>query len=194
MWVAKEARPDLGDSLCCIGLRAWDHAKFAVQKAAVTEYADWLSITDGSAHFVFKLDMMPIRFCRGDSEKPLPPKYAVADVRERAQTELAFSSTGHPTVEGVFRFVVEADALGAPLGVVLVHANLQGETMMAWRIPREEDGRGVAPIVVPQSPIELPALELQTVDEAEAAERERLEREKAEEGRAARIHNEAEGA
>lgn len=183
-WVANDARPDRGDGLCGIGFRAWEQSKFFVSKAAATELSDWLSIADAGSEFKFRLDMMPIRFCRGDSEQPLPPNYATADARERAETELAFDLCGQPAFNGVFRFLVEADRRGAPLAVYLVQANEQGETVRMWRIPREGDAGGVAPIVVPQTPVVLPALTVETLEEA--AERERIEREQADKAAAAK--------
>jgi hypothetical protein len=194
MWVAEDAKPERGDGVCGIGFRAWEQTKFAVQKAAAKEYVEWLSILDGSAHFTFQLDLMPIRFCRGDSEEPLPASYAVADVKEIAQVEMAFGASGQPATEGIFRLLVQADKQGRPLGVYLVHANLDGATLMTWQIPTTADGTGIAPIVVPQTPVVLPALELLSVEEAEAAERERAERERIEKERVAKGYSHEKGA
>jgi len=193
-WVADDAKPERGDGVCGIGYRAWEQTKFAVQKAAAKELIEWLSILDGSAHFIFQLDMMPIRFCRGDSERPLPVGYAIVDGKERAQIELAFDTSGQRPVEGIFRLLVQANREGQPLGVYLVHASLEGETLMTWQIPVADDGTGVAPIVVPTTPVVLPALEVQSVEEAEASERKRAEREAAEKRKAERDSNNERGA
>jgi hypothetical protein len=181
-WVAADAKPEMGDIAVVIGLRAWAHSYFAVVKAAAKEYRDWLSVTDGSSHFTFKLEMMPIRFCRADSEKLLPESYRTPDTKEREQIEIAFTESGQDAVEGIFRFVVEADKAGYPLGVYLVHANLLGETVTTWRVPVAEDGTGVAPIVVGQKPVILP--EIEVLSEEDAAERDRIARDKAERAQA----------
>lgn len=190
-WVANDAKWHMGDSRCGVGFRAWEHTKFAVTKAAANEYAEWLSITDGSSVFKFKLNMMPIRFFRGDSEDALPPKYAFADVTECADTDLAFEEAGQVPVKGVFRFVIQADPKGFPLGVSLVHA-VDGIPTMIWAIPRSEDGTGVAPVVVPQTPIILGPLTVESVEEAERKERE--EREEAERAKAGRDTSNEKGA
>jgi hypothetical protein len=193
-WVADDAKPERGDSLCGVGFRAWEQTKHAVMKAAAYEHKDWLSVTDGGANFTFKLHMMPIRFLRADAEEPLPPNYGIPDAMELREAELAFDEAGQP-FEGIFRLVCEADGRGQPLAVHLVLAN-GGETLMTWEIPLSLDDTGVTPLVVPKKPVELPPLQVETQEEAaereqrEAeAENERLERQKAE-----RDHNTDKGA
>lgn len=177
-WVVNDAKPELGDSRCGVGFRAWEHTKFAVTKAAAHELSPWLSISDAGSAFKFKLGMMPIRFVRGDSESPLPENYAFADLSEKHDAAKAFDIEGQSTVEGVFRFVIQADSSGRPLGVFLVHADTHGNPKMSWSIPRADDGSGIVPMVTPQTPIILGTLEVPSVDEA--AERTRVARELAE--------------
>jgi hypothetical protein len=184
LWVAENARPDKGDSLCQIGLRAFDHTKHTITTAAANEFRDWLSVEDGGQRFVFKLDMMPIRFLRSDSEKPLPPNYAVPSARELAVGELALKASGGSMgMDKIFRVLIEGTRDGYPTAVFLVVADLNGRTILQWRIPRGDEGMGSTPIVVPQTPIDLGPLMVETVEEVEqreAAERAEQERQEAE--------------
>lgn len=164
-YVSTHAVP--ADSVCGIGLRGWEHTKHAIIKAAAKEHADWLSVTDSGAKFRFKADMMPIRFCRGDHDEPLPKKYAFADPVEQEQIELAFGAVNHPTTEGFFRLLIDADKQGTPLGIYLVLANLDGGVRISWRIPRASAQSGATPIVIPQTPITLGPLKVRTVAEIE---------------------------
>jgi hypothetical protein len=175
--VADQAEFERGDTLCSVGLRAWEQTKHAITVAAAYEYREWLSVSEPGSHFVFKLEMMPIRFLRADAEQPLPPNYAFADINELAAAELALGDSGQ-SVNGIFRVICEADNHGQPLGVHLLHADLQGKTIMTWQIPLTEIDTGIAPMVVPRTPIVLP--ELMVESEEEAVRRERAEKEAAE--------------
>jgi hypothetical protein len=189
-WVAEQAAPERGDGLCSIGFRAWEQTKFAVTKAAAVEHKEWLSVSEVGAHFTFKLRLMPIRFLRGDSEKPLPANYALPSESERAAIAHALDESGQPKIVGVFRLLIQADNTGSPLGVYLVLANEAGETMLTWKIPTKVESNAATPIVVPQTPVILPGLELQSVEEAMAAERAKVLRD----AEAARTHDKEKGA
>jgi hypothetical protein len=177
-WVAGDAKPDRGDTKCGVGFRAWEQTKFGIAMAAMGEFRSWLSIADKGANFTFKIDLMPIRFCRGDCEEPLPPIYAIPSSAERDQFGLALSSAGRPVVDGSFRLLIQADGSGYPLAVYLALAT-DGVIVMAWKIPSADELGGSAPIVVPQQPVGLPPLAVMTVSEAAVIEEtERVQKEK----------------
>src|SRR5687768_9407720 len=85
IWVAENATPERGDSRCGVGFRAWEHGKHAVTVAAVKERADWLSVVDQGPRFIFQIAGMPVRFCKGDTDKPvpMPENYSFANQLER---------------------------------------------------------------------------------------------------------------
>jgi hypothetical protein len=156
-WVADDAKVDRGDDRTVIGYRAWAHGKFEIAKRAAKEFSEWLSVKHGGTNFTFKIAMMPIRFCRGDSEEGLPPKYAYLELGEEADIQEASKAAGVP-FEGLLRIIIEADANGAPLTVHLVHADKVGKQIRAWEIP-ESFREGTVPFVEPKTPLTLGSLE-----------------------------------
>ena len=156
-WVAEDAKVERGDDRTLIGYRAWAHARFAVNKAAAKEYADWLSIKHSGANFTFKIAMFPIRFCRGDSEEALPPKYRYPIDGEEADIETASREAG-VTFHGLLRVINEADERGAPVKVHLVYADRTGEAIMSWEIPESFEA-GMTPFVAPTIPVTLGPLD-----------------------------------
>jgi hypothetical protein len=163
-WVAENAAPDRGDSACGIGFRAWEHGVHAVSKAALHHYADWLSIAGSGPVFVFKIGGMPIRFCRGDTEAPLPDNYSFADPMERTLQELALGQS----FNGLLRIIVEANKRGFPLGVHLAHALQGGYIMRAWKLPIGDEGTGTLSFSRPKDPVDLPQIVVKTRAEIEA--------------------------
>jgi hypothetical protein len=157
-WAAADAKPERGDDRTVVGYRAWAHARFEITKKAIKEYAEWLSIKHPGAHFTFKIQMMPVRFCRGDSEEAIPPKYRYAEEGEAWDIDEAARELGIE-VGGMFRIINEADGTGAPVRVFLVYADRFGEQIMAWEIPERLDASGALPIVTPTTPITLGPLD-----------------------------------
>lgn len=190
LWVANDAKPERGDRACGIGLRCWEQGTYAVTLAAKDLYSDWLSMEDKSAHFVFKIASMPIRFCRGDTDDLLPENYSYPTHVERAEIELALGKS----YDGFFRIVVEADGKGFPKGVHLALAREGGQVTMSWQIPIDDRGTdtGTVALVTPRLPITLPPLIVRSVAEVEAEKVAQVEAEAetAREARKRRMRNE----
>jgi hypothetical protein len=177
-WVAADAKPERGDDRTVIGYRAWVHARFEINKAAIKPYAEWLSIKHPGATFTFKIALMPIRFCRGDSEEAIPPKYRYPQDGEEADILEASKESGMD-FQGLFRIINEADDSGGPVRVHLVYADKAGKQIMAWEIPEALDANGAAPIVMPTKPITLGPLDSAVKSKAQLeAERAAKEAEK----------------
>lgn len=166
LWVANDAKPERGDRACGIGLRCWEQGVYAVALAAKEKYSDWLSVSDDTPHFVFKVASMPIRFCRGDTDEPLPKNYSYPTDMEREEIELALGKT----FTGFLRIVVEADGNGFPKAVHLAVVREGGHVTMSWQIPVVGGATAgeTVPIVTPRLPIELPPLTVRSVAEVEA--------------------------
>lgn len=158
VWVADDAKPERGDDRTVIGYRAWAHARFEVTKAAIKQYAEWLSVKHPGPSFTFKIAMMPVRFCRGDSEEAIPPKYRYPQEGEESDIEQAMKESG-VKIEGLFRIINEADDNGKPQRVFLVYADKFGKQIMAWEVPEAMDVGGAAPIVTPTTPVTLGPLD-----------------------------------
>lgn len=167
-WVADDAKPERGDDRTAVGYRAWAHARFEVTKAAINRYSEWLSVKHGGAYFVFKVKMLPVRFCRADAEEALPPKYRYAAADEAGDVQQATEREGTQPIDGIFRIVTEANSTGHPVGVYLVFADPTGETKYAWKIPESLADDGTSPIVVPTAPITLGPLTVKSNAEVEA--------------------------
>lgn len=184
LWVAENATPERGDKGMVIGLRAWLHGKHAIAVAAATELAAWLSIVDDGAKFIFAVGGAPIRFYRGDRDEPVPENYGDPEEIEREQLDLFFAATAPGIAfDGYYRVIVVADRSGFPQAVHFAGIGFDNVTRMAWEIPLDTDAgsaAGATPIIVPQTPVPLPALTVLTVAEADAAAREEAAREERE--------------
>ena len=184
-----DAAPEIGDDVQVIGFRAWKLACFKFTHMAAGDCRDFLSIRDPAPNFTMMVKLMPIRFCRGDGDEDVPANYA-PDANEREQFELALGSEAAPLVDGCFRLLNEHDHAGAPVAVRLALVDRDGVVKMSWQVPIDDDASGSSPIVVPQTPVRLPDLDVQTLAEAEAA----AAREKEDAERDAAPHLENKGA
>jgi hypothetical protein len=166
---------DAGANRFSIGLHAWLYGRTSLTRLATNGAHEWLSVADEGAHFIIKIGGCPLRFCSGDDESTLRESYRDPKPRERADLQLAFTSSELMSDEIFFRFLMEADAEGMPIASYLAVCDLNtGEIVRAWRIdPSEEGGTGMVTFVAPKPPIILPGLRVET--HAEVALREQDE-------------------
>lgn len=64
------ASHELGDDAWSIGCRAYAFSRHRLQRAAEAGEHPWLKVLDGSHHFVFLIDNIPVRFYRDAADEP----------------------------------------------------------------------------------------------------------------------------
>lgn len=130
------AREELGDDNWSVGCRAFSFGKHRLQRVADSREHPWLRVLDGSHHFVFLIEDVPVRFYRGAADDA-PERTLKRQEVEAQQLGLAL---GVEAAEGlVFRLAVETGARGAAERVVFLA--LRGEEGVAecfWPVPLEE--------------------------------------------------------
>lgn len=130
------AREELGDDNWSVGCRAFSFGKHRLQRVADSREHPWLRVLDGSHHFVFLVEDVPVRFYRGAADDA-PERTLKRQEVEAQQLGLAL---GVEAAEGlVFRLAVETGAGGAAERVVFLA--LRGDEGVAecfWPVPLEE--------------------------------------------------------
>ena len=129
------ADPWAGDDAWSIGCRAYAFSKHQLSRAAQSGRYPWLGILDGTHHFVFLIDGVPVRFFRGDAEDP-GKRTLRQQESEAEQLALALGSVGADGL--MFRLAVETGEDGA-IGRVVFLA-LRGEEAHVecfWPVPLE---------------------------------------------------------
>jgi hypothetical protein len=138
------ADPWAGDDAWSVGCRAYSFSRNRLRRAAEGGRWPWLGVLDGTHHFVFLVDGVPVRFFRGDAEDPTPRTLRRQEA-EAAQLSLALGADA--AADGlVFRLAVETDAAGAVSRVVFLA--LRGEAGRAecfWPVPLQQPEATAAP-------------------------------------------------
>jgi hypothetical protein len=133
------AEPWAGDDAWSIGCRAYSFSRHQVRAAAETGRYPWLKVLDGTQHFVFLIDGVPVRFYRGDADEPTRRTLRQQEV-EAEQLALAFA--GADAAEGLmFRLAVETDEASGMVSRVVFLA-LRGEEGRAecfWPVPLDAE-------------------------------------------------------
>jgi len=133
---ARHAKRKLGDSLCSIGLVAFDRSRYALTLAAADVYKDWLSVKEEDNHFVIKIKGVPARFYRGDPDLPVPARTLKIGPEEKLETQLAFQAAGMVGQLQCLRFEVEKKAKGFTRSVSFVQVDSNGLRLHSWVIPQ----------------------------------------------------------
>jgi hypothetical protein len=130
------AREELGDDNWSVGCRAFSFGKHRLQRVADSRDHPWLRVLDGSHHFVFLIEDVPVRFYRGAADDA-PERTLKRQEVEAQQLGLAL---GVEAAEGlVFRLAVETGRGGAAERVVfLALRGEEGLTECFWPVPLEE--------------------------------------------------------
>ena len=153
---ARDAKPKLGDSLCAIGLTAYDRTCHALELASAHEFSEWLSVKPMDNHFNIMIGGIPIRSYRGDPDMPIPAKTLEIGTEERMATQLAFDALGaaYPQIQ-CLRFEVDKNERGFTRGVSFVFVDTFGRRFDQWSIPRFVAPKVRKPGAVKLSPISL---------------------------------------
>ncbi|HZF81611.1 MAG TPA: hypothetical protein VEZ89_17675 [Rubrivivax sp.] len=130
------AREELGDDNWSVGCRAFSFGKHRLQRVADGREHPWLRVLDGSHHFVFLIEDVPVRFYRGAADDA-PERTLKRQEVEAQQLGLAL---GVEAAEGlVFRLAVETGPGGAAERVVfLALRGEEGLTECFWPVPLDE--------------------------------------------------------
>jgi hypothetical protein len=133
---ARHAKPKLGDSLCSIGLVAFDRSRYALTLAASDVYKSWLSVEEADNHFIIKIAGIPTRFYRGDPDLPIPARTLKIGPEEQFDTQLAFEGAGMAGRIHCLRFEVEKKAKGYTQSVNFVQVDANAQRIDSWPIPQ----------------------------------------------------------
>lgn len=128
------ADPWAGDDPWSVGCRAYSFSRHQLRRAAESGRYDWLAVLDGTQHFVFLVEGVPVRFFRGDAEDPTKRTLRQQEV-EAEQLALAFGR-GDGAEGLMFRLAVETDGRGAVSRVVfLALRGEEGRVECFWPVP-----------------------------------------------------------
>jgi hypothetical protein len=124
---------EMGDDNWSVGCRAYAFGKQRLKRLAESGKYGWLRVMDDSQHFVFLIDQIPVRFCRGLAEGATVRTLR----RQEAEAEQLDLALGGDIAEGlVFRLAVEASATGGVERVVfLALRGEEGHAECAWPVP-----------------------------------------------------------
>ena len=139
------ASPEMGDDSWSVGCRAYAFGKQRLQRTADARTCNWLAVLDGSHHFVFLIEDVPVRFFRGGADEPTT-RTLRRQVIEAEQLSLAL---GAERAQGlVFRLALEAEASGDVQRVVfLALRGEEGQVECLWPVPLgEPPGPQAAPM------------------------------------------------
>ncbi len=136
------ASVEMGDDTWSIGCRAYAFGRQRLQRAAERGTHNWLTVLDGSHHFVFLIEDVPVRFFRGSADDPTS-RTLRRQVIEAQQLTMAL---GGDKAEGlVFRLALEAAPAGAVDRVVfLALRGEDGRVECFWPIPLDVQGEASA--------------------------------------------------
>ncbi|MBE7212676.1 MAG: hypothetical protein INR65_16805 [Gluconacetobacter diazotrophicus] len=153
------ASPEMGDDSWSIGCRAYSFGRRRLQRAAERGSYNWLTVLDGSHHFVFLIEEVPVRFFRGAADGPTPRTLR----RHASEADQLGLALGPQQAEGlVFRFALEAEAAsGVERVVFLALRGEEGEAECFWPVPLDD-------AVDPRPPSFSPRQLLLLGDDAEA--------------------------
>lgn len=162
----KENRDD-GWSLGC---RAFTWCRNAISREASNGSTSWLTVLDSSMRFIFRIGDVPIRFFRGDADKPIKKTLASAYL-EGEQFTLKFPGENR-AFQLIWRFVVETDATGELFRVVFVGATPDGIPECQWVVPIFDSNLDDLPTIVtesldPEDEVASPEVTLPRIDDAE---------------------------
>ncbi len=142
-----------------MGCRAYAFGRTRLRRVAEAGTHRWLRVLDGSHHFVFLIEDVPVRFYRGPADEPTARTLR----RQEGEAQQLGLALGEAAADGlVFRLAVEAEAGSAVSRVVfLALRGEEGTAECAWEVPLD-----------PPATAQLDAVQLQLIggegrDEAE---------------------------
>ncbi|GGG21666.1 hypothetical protein GCM10010964_07320 [Caldovatus sediminis] len=127
------ASHELGDDAWSVGCRAYAFSRHRLRRTAEAGHHAWLGVLDGSHHFVFLIEDVPVRFYRGPADDPTERTLRRHEI-ESQQLSLALGERAG-TDGLVFRFAVETDERGRVGRVVFLALRGEEATECAWPVP-----------------------------------------------------------
>ncbi len=155
------AREELGDDTWSVGCRAYAFGRARLRRVAEAGAHAWLQVLDGSHHFVFLIEDVPVRFYRGPANDPTARTLR----RQEGEAQQLGLALGEAEADGlVFRLAVEAEAGGAVSRVVfLALRGEEGAAECAWEVPLD------SPVAARPEAVQLWLMADEGRDEAEGA-------------------------
>jgi len=124
--------PAIGANGWTLGCNAFAYQMHQLLQAIDSGEYDWLTAMDRSLHFVFRIGEVPVRFYRGEAEKPTDRTMHQSH-SELRQLELIFDVTDKGK-DLAYRFAVETDIDGTIMRIIFV--GLQDESaVLYWEVP-----------------------------------------------------------
>jgi hypothetical protein len=127
--VAYAQEPDKGDGNWGLGCRAYERTAFRLIQLASSGGYPWLQAVNPSNNrleLALSIGGCPVRYLRGDSERP-----ALRHV-ERAEHQYRLWPEARDDEDWYWLLVLETDELGNGMRVVVEQVNRMGETRWAW--------------------------------------------------------------
>ena len=158
-----------GDGPWGHGCQVFDRTRTQLTRASATY--EWLDIMDPSLHFVFGVGGVPIRFFRGDPEKPNKNQLH-RDWNEKQQQQEAFFFIDDEEEGWFWRLAVVLDADERVMEVVILETRDSGETRNHWSIPLDTGVRvlqrvadGPEPVRLEPAPVSVRRVEQDTEED-----------------------------
>ncbi len=127
--VAYAQEPDKGDGNWGLGCRAYERTAFRLVQLASGGGYPWLQAvnpTNNRLELALSIGGCPVRYLRGDSERPALRHVA------RAEHQYRLWPDARDDEDWYWLLVLETDELGNGMRVVVEQVNRMGETRWAW--------------------------------------------------------------
>jgi hypothetical protein len=153
--VAYAQEPDKGDGNWGLGCRAYERTAFRLIQLASGGGYPWLQAvnpTNNRLELALSIGGCPVRYLRGDSERPALRHVARAEHQYRLWPE------ARDDEDWYWLLVLETDELGNGMRVVVEQVNRMGETRWAWIAAEAATAatRGAEDISIAREGAELP--------------------------------------
>ena len=133
----------LGDDAWSVGCRAYAFSRHRLQRAAEAGEHAWLRVLDGSHHFVFLVEDVPVRFFRGAADDPTERTLRRQEV-ESKQLTLALGGAQAAENGLVFRLAVETGSGGRVERVVFLALRGEADAVECfWPVPLDVEQAGL---------------------------------------------------
>ena len=138
---------DMGDDGWSVGCRAYAFGKQRLRRAASARTHEWLRVMDGSHHFVFLIEQVPVRFYRGSADEPTD---RTLRRHEAEAQQLGLALGDDEAADIAFRLAIETGVTGNVERIVfLALRGEEGRAECAWPVPLD------APVERGRQPVQL---------------------------------------
>lgn len=126
--------PEKGDTNWGLGCKNHERTCYAISEDVKNH--SWLDLIETGLHFVFSIGGVPIRFFRGDAEKPNPRYLNRRDSEiEAHQYAFSFEERLAASQDLIWRLAIEVFATGEVMSVTLVQVSEEGDVSYKWDVP-----------------------------------------------------------